>query len=222
MKDNFNTAAGWVLFSGIVALGFSILSGMFFSADKPHRPHEMGYVIEGVDAGGGGAAEGPSLAALLHDGSADEGAKVFAKCLACHTIEQGGATGIGPNLYGTVGEAIGTGKGGFAFSSALTGVGGEWTFENLDAWLKSPRAFANGTKMSFAGLSKPEDRANVMLYLMANGGGPALPTAPAEEPAEAEGGDAVAAPADVDAGDAGAVAAEVPVAADQAATDVAE
>ena len=71
---------------------------------------------------------------------------------------------------------MGQGKGGFAFSSALSGHGGEWTYENLDAWLKSPRAFADGTKMSFAGLSKAEDRANVILYMRENGGGPPLPT----------------------------------------------
>lgn len=197
MTDRFNTIAGWVLFSGIVALGLSIVSGMFFHADKPERPEEMGYVVEGVVEEGAGA-EGPSLAALLHSGSAEAGEKVFAKCVSCHTVNQGGANGIGPNLFGTVGEGIGTGKGGFAFSSALTGVGGEWTFENLDAWLKNPRSFANGTKMSFAGLSKPEDRANVILYMMANGGGPALPEAPAAAPAEGA-ADAAAAPAEGEA-----------------------
>ena len=77
---------------------------------------------------------------------------------------------------------MGQGKAGFAFSSALSGHGGNWTYENLDAWLSSPKAFANGTKMSFAGLSKPEDRANVIAYLKANGGGPDFP-APAAAPA---------------------------------------
>ena len=56
----------------------------------------------------------------------------------------------------------------------------------MDAWLTSPKAFANGTKMSFAGLSKAEDRANVILYLLENGGGPPLPAPVAEEPAEGE------------------------------------
>ena len=221
MNDNVNTIAGWTLFAGIVALGLSIGSGLYFQADKPHRPHTMGYPIEGV-VEAGAAAEGPSLAELLATGDAAKGQAIFAKCTACHSIEQGGANGIGPNLYGTVGEPIGKGKAGFAFSGDLAGHGGEWSFENLDAWLKSPKAFAAGTKMTFAGLGKPEDRANVILYLLQNGGGPALPPPPAAEPAEADAavaGDAAAGPAVEPGADAaGAVAAPQPAAAANAAT----
>ena len=97
--------------------------------------------------------------------SIDKGEKVFAKCTTCHTIDVGGADGIGPNLHGIMGKGVGKGKPGFAYSSALTDVGGTWDWETMSAWLKSPRAFANGTKMSFAGLSKIEDRAAVMLYM---------------------------------------------------------
>ena len=201
MNDNFNTAAGWVLFAGIIALGSSIASTLYFHADKPEHSEEMGYFIEGEAEGG---AEGPGydLGTVLAAADPAAGEKIFAKCTACHTINQGGANGIGPNLYGTMGEAIGQGKGGFAFSSALSGHGGNWTYENLDEWLKSPKAFAPGTKMSFAGLSKPEDRANIMAYLKANGGGPDYP-APAAPAAEdgAEGADGV--PVDADAPGAG-------------------
>ena len=171
MNDNVNTIAGWTLFAGIVALGLSIGSGLYFQADKPHRPHTMGFPIEGV-VEAGAADAGPSLAELLASGDAAKGQAIFAKCTACHSIEQGGANILGPNLYATVGEPIGKGKAGFAFSGDLAGHGGEWTFENLDAWLKSPKAFAAGTTMTFAGLGKAEDRANVILYLMQNGGGP--------------------------------------------------
>lgn len=192
MTDRFNTIAGWTLFSGIVALGLSILSGLYFQADKPHRPHEMGYPIEGAVEEGAGE-QGPSLAALLAMGDPAAGANVFQKCMSCHTAEQGGATGIGPNLFGIIGKPIGKHAAGFAYSSDLAGLGGDWTYENLDHWLASPRALAAGTKMSFAGLSNPQDRANVILYLRENGGGPALPEAPAAEPAAA--GDAAAGPA---------------------------
>lgn len=187
MENRFNTIAGWVLFSGIVALGLSVLSGKYFHADKHERPETLGYVIEGAESEGG-AASGPDLATLLATGDAAKGEKLFAKCMACHTAGQGGANGIGPNLFGVMGQPIGSHVAGFAYSGALSGHGGDWSYENMDEWLKSPRAFANGTKMSFAGLSKPEDRANMMLYLLQNGGGPALPTpaAPAEE-AVAEG-----------------------------------
>jgi len=194
MDDRFNTAAGWVLFSGIVALGLSSVSAKYFTADKPHRPHEMGYPIEGVVEEGAGGDSGPDLATLLSTGDAAAGEKAAqGRCGSCHTFDQGGGVKQGPNLYGTVGEPIGKGKAGFAFSSALSGHGGNWTYENLDAWLKSPKAFAAGTKMSFAGLSNGQDRANIILYLKQQGGGPALPTPAAPDAAAADGAEAAAA-----------------------------
>lgn len=196
MQDRFNTIAGWTLFAGIVALGLSSVSGKIFHADKHHRPEKMGYEIEGVEAEGDGASEGPPLAVLLAAADPAKGEKVFAKCVSCHTINAGGANGIGPNLHGVVGEDIGKGVGGYAFSAALSGHGGKWTFEDLDHWLKSPRAFANGTKMSFAGLSNPEDRANLIVYLNTQGSNLPLPAAPAAGAAPAEGADAAAKPTD--------------------------
>ena len=195
MTDRFNTIAGWVLFAGIVALGLSIVSGMYFGGDKPHRPHEMGFPIEGVVEPG--AEEGPDLGTLLAAADATKGEAVFAKCAACHTITQGGANGIGPNLFGIVGKPIGKHAPGFAYSGDLAGHGGDWDYANLDVWLKSPKAFAAGTKMTFAGLGSAEDRANLLAYLKANGGGPDFP-APAA-PA-AGGGDEAAAAGDAAAG----------------------
>ncbi|RZM32596.1 MAG: c-type cytochrome, partial [Sphingomonas sp.] len=105
--------------------------------------------------------------------------EVFKKCAACHSVNQGGANGIGPNLYATLGEGIAQGKGGYAFSDALKAVGGQWDFEKMNAWLTSPRKFAPGTKMTFAGLGNPQDRANVIAYLNAQGSNLPLPAAPA-------------------------------------------
>lgn len=166
MDDRFNTAAGWVLFSGIVALGLSSLSAKLFHTERPEEP---GYPVE-VAAGPAGAAEMTMAQALnMETTTASAGEKIFAKCTACHTIESGGANGIGPNLYGVMGKPIGKHAPGFAYSSDLSGKGGVWDWDTIDAWLKSPRAFAAGTKMSFAGLSKIEDRAAVALYLNENG-----------------------------------------------------
>ncbi|QGN54775.1 cytochrome c family protein [Novosphingobium sp. Gsoil 351] len=196
MDDRFNTIAGWTLFGGIVALGLASVSRHYFEADKDHRPHKMGYAIEGVEVEGEGGAAAVPLPTLLAAADPAAGEALFAKCKACHTIEQGGANGIGPNLYGTVGEPIGKGKGGFAFSGDLAGHGGNWDFANLDAWLTSPKKFASGTKMSFAGLSKPEDRANIIVYLNKQGSNLPLPAAEAAPAADTAAADAKAAPAE--------------------------
>jgi cytochrome c len=188
MDNRTNTIAGWVLFAGIVALGGTIVSGEMYHAE---RPEKMGYPIEGVEPepgqGGGAAAEQP---AAFYLASADpaKGAEVFKKCTACHVAAKGGPNGTGPNLWGVVGSGIGKRPDGFAYSPALSGKGGTWTWDNLFAWLKSPRDFAPGTKMTFAGLSKPEDRANVIAFLNTQSDAPLpLPAAPAQaaNPAQA-------------------------------------
>jgi len=193
MDDRFNTLAGWALFAGIVALGGAIVSSKMTHGE---RPEPMGYAIEGVEAESGGEAAGPSLNTLLAKADVAKGEKVFAKCTACHSVNQGGANGVGPNLYGTVGEEIGAGKGGFVFSDALKSKGGKWTFDALDHWLKSPRDFAAGTKMTFAGLGNPEDRANVIAYLNAQGSNLPLPAADAAPAAAGDNASNAAAPAE--------------------------
>jgi cytochrome c len=178
MDNRTNTIAGWVLAACGAALGLSILGGMVIHSEKPEKP---GYPLAGgtesaeADAG---AADVP-IATLLAKADPAKGAEVFKQCAACHTATQGGANGIGPNLYATVGEAIAQGKAGYAFSDALKAHTGKWDFDTLNDWLKSPRKFANGTKMTFAGLSKAEDRANVMVYLNSLGSNLPLPAAPA-------------------------------------------
>ncbi len=182
MDGRFNTFAGWALFAGIIALGGGIVSSKMFHSE---RPETMGYAIEGVEGeGDAGGAAGPSLNTLLASADVAAGEKVFAKCVACHTINAGGANGIGPNLHGIVGEGVGAGHPGFAFSDALKSKGGKWDFATLDAWLKSPREFAPGTKMTFAGLGKPEDRANIIAYLNSQGSNLPLPAADAAPAAE--------------------------------------
>ncbi|MDR6128893.1 cytochrome c [Sphingomonas sp. SORGH_AS802] len=189
-----NTIAGWALGAAGIALGTAIVGGMIFEG---HRPEKMGYPIEGVEeAGAGGGAPEVAIASLLPTADVAKGAEVFKKCAACHTVNQGGANGVGPNLYATLGEAIAQGKGGFAFSDALKSVGGKWNFDNMNAWLTSPRKFAPGTKMTFAGLSNPQDRANVIAYLNAQGSNLPLPATPApgaEKAAADTGGNTAAA-----------------------------
>ena len=194
MDNRTNTIAGWVLGACGAALGLSIVSGMVFKSEE--KPEKMGYPIEGAaEAGDSGTATEVPIASLLATADPAKGADVFKKCSACHTVAQGAANGLGPNLYATVGEAIATGKGGFAFSDALKAKGGKWDFDNLNAWLTNPRAFASGTKMTFAGLPNAQDRANVIVYLNTMGSNVPLPAAPAAAPAPEAG----AAPADANA-----------------------
>ena len=200
MQDSRNTIAGWVLAGGIAALGLSIISGKVFHADKPERPEKLGYVIEGVvsSEGEGAAAEVP-IATLLASADPAKGEKVFAKCSSCHSINSGGANGIGPNLYGVLGKPHAS-VAGFAYSDALKGKSGPWTFEEMNKWLTSPEAYADGTKMSFAGLGKAEDRANLMAWMNTQTGSPLpLPAAPAADAAPAAEGEAAPAAAEGEA-----------------------
>lgn len=166
MDDRFNTIAGWVLFAGIVGLGLNIVSGKYFHGDSPQRPEVLGYVIEGVEDASAKPAEMTMAAALnMMETTPSAGEGVYAKCASCHTITPGGANGIGPNLHGIMGKPIAAVPG-YAYSSALTELSGQvWDWDTMNEWLKSPKAFAPGTKMSFAGLSKIEDRASVSLFM---------------------------------------------------------
>jgi cytochrome c len=190
MDNRSNTIAGWVLGAGIVALGASIVSGEMFHQE---RPEKMGYPIEGVVLPNGGptVAEVP-IANLLAAADPAKGEGQFKKCTACHTINQGGANGTGPNLWGALGKGIAKVSPGFAYSPALAGKGGNWDWESMSQWIKSPRDFAPGTKMTFAGISKAEDRADLLAYLNAQGSNLPLP-APQAAPAVAAGGPKAAA-----------------------------
>ncbi|EAQ03671.1 Cytochrome cy [Pseudooceanicola batsensis HTCC2597] len=126
--------------------------------------HAQAYVIE-TDEDEGGAAEeeeGPDFATLLASADVDSGARVFGKCKACHKIDGSNATG--PYLDGVVGRAVG-GVDGYSYSGALVEVAETWTPENLNAFIEDPKGFAPGTKMSFAGIRKAGDRADLVAYL---------------------------------------------------------
>jgi cytochrome c len=184
MNDRFSTIAGWALFAGIIGLGSSIVASEVFHAE---RPEEMGYPIEGVEIEGEGGEAAKPIAFYLASADPAQGEQVFKKCAACHNANPGGPNALGPALYGVMGNPV-AGHPGFAFSAALKEKGGSWDWDRMSEWLANPKKFATGTKMTFAGLSKPEDRANVMAFLNSRDASPLpVPAAPAE-PAPAAAG----------------------------------
>jgi cytochrome c len=190
MDNRTNTIAGWILAAGIVALGGWIVSGEAYHDGEVEKG---GFALPGGEEAGAAGAAAKPVEFYLASADVAKGEAVFKRCAACHVSAAGGANGIGPNLWGVVGEPIGKGVGGYAFSAALSSKGGNWDWKSLDAWLASPRAFAPGTKMTFAGLGSPEDRANVIAFLNAHGSNLPMPAAPAEAaPAAPAGGNATA------------------------------
>ena len=125
---------------------------------------EQSYVIDtGAEEDTEEVAEVP-FADVLALADVADGAKVFRKCSACHKAEDG-ANGTGPHLYGVVGRDIASVDGFGSYSGTLTGLDGDWTPENLNAFLENPKSWAQGTTMAFNGLPKVEDRASVIAYL---------------------------------------------------------
>ena len=125
--------------------------------------------VEGGESGGEAeAAEaGPAFAEVFASADPAKGEKVFAKCKACHKVD--GADGTGPHLNGVVGRPVGS-VADFGYSDPMKAHGGDWTPDNLFHFLNNPKKFVAGTKMTFAGLPKPEDRANVIAFLEQHGG----------------------------------------------------
>ena len=110
------------------------------------------------------AASGPALDSLLASASAERGAQVAKQCEICHNVDEGKGPKIGPDLYGVVDRPVAS-QPGFSYSAALKAKGGKWTFAALNKWITNPRADVPGTSMTFAGLSRDKQRADVIAYL---------------------------------------------------------
>jgi cytochrome c len=169
---------GAVLTAGIVASFAGFVSHLVV---QPEQLAEHAYPVEGVVSEEATAAEVPAAAApepasvlpLLAAADAAAGEKAVRKCTSCHTLDEGGANKIGPNLWNIVGRPIAS-AGGYSYSGDLQGKSGEsWTYENLDGFLSKPKDWAPGTKMSFAGLKKVKDRADLIAYLRSLSASPA-------------------------------------------------
>jgi cytochrome c len=142
---------------------------------------------------------------MLASASITDGEAVFKRCAACHDVSKGGPNKVGPNLYGIVGASFAH-IDGFAYSAGMAEHGGNWGWDELNEFLFKPRDYISGTKMSFAGLSKASDRANVIAYLNSLSDNPLPYPDPAEVAEEAPADEAVAedgeaAPADAAEGE---------------------
>jgi len=160
-----------IVLAVILVLGINRITDAIFYVEKPEK---SAYQVVGITATSTTATETASensesgnIMALFSVVSASDGAKVFKKCAACHSIAQGGGNKIGPALWGVLGRQAGSILG-YKYSKGMAAHGKTWTFEEMNGFLKKPKDWVKGTKMSFAGLKKAEDRAAVILYMNEN------------------------------------------------------
>ncbi|MFO1034033.1 MAG: cytochrome c family protein [Hyphomicrobiales bacterium] len=167
----FNKMAGAVLGTALLVFGLKTLGGLIYephmaSADKPGFMIATAEADDGAAAGGDAAAPAKSLGTLLAAANKDAGAGEAKACAACHDFSKGGPNKTGPNLYGVVGRN-GASHEGYAYSEGMTTARGgkPWSYEDLNAFIKAPKAAVPGTKMAFGGLKNDEKRANLLAYL---------------------------------------------------------
>ena len=164
----WNKVIASVLTALIVMMVAGILSNMLVAPKKLEKPVFLvaGAPTTPAPAEQAAAPKLEPITPLLAKADVKKGEEETKVCQVCHTFTKGGANKIGPNLYGVVGGPIGEDRGGFDFSSALQAHKGQkWDPETLNKWLDNPQNFAPGTKMTFAGVPKAQDRADVIAYL---------------------------------------------------------
>ena len=160
-----------IILAIVLILGINKLAEIIFHVEKPEM---SAYQVASVsntsvektstDSDSSGSKD---IMALLASVNPSDGEKVFKKCAACHSIAKGGANKIGPALWGVLGRQAGT-LTDYKYSKAMTSYGKKWTFDEMNGFLLKPKDWIKGTKMSYAGLKKPEDRAAIIIYLNQN------------------------------------------------------
>jgi len=166
--DSFelNKVLGAVLGTCLVLLALNITANAVFSVHPPAKP---GYNIAVTEQPGPGATQAPAeqeppIATRLASADTGRGETSAKKCAACHTFDKGGRNLVGPNLWGIVGRPTAAVQG-FNYSAAMRKHQGNWTFEELDKYLKSPQGMVPGTNMTFAGIPRASERADLILFL---------------------------------------------------------
>ena len=165
-----------IVFAVILVLGINKIADSIFYVKKPEK---SAYQVDNITTAASNTtsetssenSESENIVALFASTSAADGAKVFKKCAACHSIAEGGANKIGPALWGVLGRTAGS-LTNYKYSKAMSAYGKKWSFEEMNGFLIKPKDWIKGTKMSFAGLKKAEDRAAVILYMNENTNSP--------------------------------------------------
>lgn len=180
-----NKIAGAFLGTLLFAMWLSVISGAIFSHAQLAKP---GYPLPAapeIAAGAGASAPSvPPIGTRLALADLKKGEADTKPCQSCHNLEKGGGVKIGPPLFGVVERPKGAAAG-FEYSDAIKSKGGKWTYEDLDAFLASPKAYAQGTKMAYAGEADPAKRADLIDYLhtLSDNPEPLPAAAPAQPPA---------------------------------------
>ena len=159
-----------IIVTVLLVLGINKVSDVIFHVEKPNVE---GYKVEVkvVSTSQTNEHSQVDISALLALGSVENGKKVFKKCAACHSINEGGGNKIGPKLWNVMFRTVGS-IADYKYSKALSTYGKEWTWEEMNGFLIKPAKWIKGNKMGFAGLKKEEDRASIMLYLNENSNNP--------------------------------------------------
>jgi cytochrome c len=191
-----NKILGAILGTCLITLTLNIGANAIFAPEKPAKPGYEIAVKKGGEEKGGAKTQEEPMEAMMASASVEKGQQIAKQCTACHTFEKGGPNKIGPNLWGIVGDERGKDRGGFNFSAAMKAKGGTWTFGELYAFLANPRGYIPGTAMTFAGISRSQQRADVIDFLNTLSDKPLpLPKAAAAAPAPAAAAPAGSAPA---------------------------
>ena len=162
-----------IVFAVILIIGINKIADSIYYVEKPEKSAYQVASVTTVSTATSTetSSETGNIMALFASTSAAEGAKVFKKCAACHSIAEGGKNKIGPALWGVLGRQAGS-LPDYKYSKAMAAYGKKWSFEEMNGFLIKPKDWIKGTKMSYAGLKSEKERAAVILYMNENTNNP--------------------------------------------------